>query len=113
MTDAGRALVAAGAAPSSTGRVVGLFASDGGVPKLPLVEATVGRRGVAGDRQATRRHHGRVRQALREIGAVEAGAVHSHSHVVAGGIGHRALVDHERPISDGDCSHDRTLPSDP
>ena len=34
------------------------------MPKLPVDEAVVGYRGVEGDRQATRQHHGRVWQAL-------------------------------------------------
>jgi MOSC domain-containing protein YiiM len=51
-------------APRSTGVVAGLFASGGGVPKQPIAEAVVGYRGVDGDRQATRQHHGRVWQAL-------------------------------------------------
>jgi MOSC domain-containing protein YiiM len=46
------------------GAVAGLFRSDGGVPKLPIDEAVVGWRGVTGDRQAARVHHGRVWQAL-------------------------------------------------
>jgi MOSC domain len=46
------------------GRVVGLHVSPGGVPKTPVPEADVGWRGLAGDRQATRRHHGRLWQAV-------------------------------------------------
>lgn len=50
--------------PRSEGSVVGLFASNGGVPKLPIREAMIGYRGVDGDTQNTRQHHGRVWQAL-------------------------------------------------
>ena len=46
------------------GTVAGLFVSDGGVPKRPVGEARIGYRGVDGDRQAARQHHGRVWQAL-------------------------------------------------
>jgi MOSC domain-containing protein YiiM len=46
------------------GRVAGLHVSPGGVPKTPVPTADVGWRGLAGDRQATRRHHGRVWQAV-------------------------------------------------
>lgn len=46
------------------GSVAGIFRSNGGVPKLPLETAAVRHDGVAGDRQATRRHHGRPWQAL-------------------------------------------------
>jgi hypothetical protein len=65
LADVGRGLHALGAgAPRDEGRIVGLFASGGGVPKAPIPEAMVGYRGVQGDRQAARQHHGRVWQAL-------------------------------------------------
>ncbi len=38
--------------------------SNGGVPKLPVAEAEVRERGVVGDRQADRVHHGHPEQAL-------------------------------------------------
>lgn len=38
--------------------------SDGGVPKLPLDQATVGVDGMDGDRQADRKHHGGPDQTL-------------------------------------------------
>ena len=60
LSEAGRAATIA----PQVGTVVGLFVSDGGVPKSPIERADIGRRGVAGDRQATRKHHGRVSQAL-------------------------------------------------
>lgn len=46
------------------GVVAGLFLSDGGVPKMAVDSVEVGYRGVVGDRQATRAHHGRPWQAL-------------------------------------------------
>jgi len=49
---------------SVEGRIVQLNVSAGGVPKRPMDRAVIGWRGVEGDRQATRRHHGRVWQAL-------------------------------------------------
>lgn len=52
------------AATPSTGVVEGVFASDGGVPKLPIAHADVTTSGVAGDRQRMRRIHGRQWQAL-------------------------------------------------
>jgi MOSC domain-containing protein YiiM len=65
LSDAGRGLHALGVGAQQTrGTVLGLFVSEGGVPKLPVDEAMVGYRGVDGDRQATRQHHGRVWQAL-------------------------------------------------
>jgi MOSC domain-containing protein YiiM len=65
LADVARGLHTLGAgAPRSTGVVAGLFASGGGVPKQPIDVAVVGYRGVEGDRQAERQHHGRVWQAL-------------------------------------------------
>ena len=65
LSAAGRAVHAAGAGPARhAGTVAGVFASGGGVPKQPVLSASVGPRGVEGDTQATRRHHGRVWQAL-------------------------------------------------
>jgi MOSC domain len=46
------------------GTVEGLFVSDGGVPKHPMPSTSVMHRGLLGDRQAERRHHGRVWQAV-------------------------------------------------
>ncbi len=46
------------------GRIVQLSASNGGVPKLPLAEATVDANGITVDRQADRRAHGGPRRAL-------------------------------------------------
>ena len=46
------------------GVVTGLFLSDGGVPKTAVDSVEVGYRGVIGDRQASRQHHGRPWQAL-------------------------------------------------
>lgn len=62
---AGRVLHAEGVPPvSGEGVVVQLNRSDGGVPKRPVDRVQVGVRGVVGDRQAARRHHGRAWQAL-------------------------------------------------
>jgi MOSC domain-containing protein YiiM len=65
LSDVGRGLHRLGAgARSAMGAVVQLNSSDGGVPKraVAAVDVTVG--GVVGDRQAVRRHHGRMWQAL-------------------------------------------------
>ncbi len=62
---AGPALRAAGELPQrAAGAIVGLHRSDGGLPKTSIERATVEWRGVVGDRQATRVHHGRPWQAL-------------------------------------------------
>jgi MOSC domain-containing protein YiiM len=61
----GPALRAAGQLPVRTvGRVAQLNVSGGGLPKRPVPRATVSWRGMEGDRQATRVHHGRPWQAL-------------------------------------------------
>jgi MOSC domain-containing protein YiiM len=65
LREAGRALHLLGAgAPAQEGSVAQLNLSDGGVPKLPVDEVEVNERGVVGDRQATRKHHGKPMQAL-------------------------------------------------
>jgi MOSC domain-containing protein YiiM len=46
------------------GVVHGLFRSDGGVPKLPVDRIEIGARGIVGDRQKHRKHHGRPFQAV-------------------------------------------------
>jgi hypothetical protein len=61
---AGRALAESGQFGSGSGSVHGLFTSGGGVPKLPVDEVEVDARGVVGDVQKTKKHHGRPWQAL-------------------------------------------------
>jgi MOSC domain-containing protein YiiM len=59
------ALRAAGQMPAlATGLVTQVSASGGGVPKLDVGAAQVGFRGLVGDKQAHRVHHGRPWQAL-------------------------------------------------
>ena len=65
LSDVGRGLHLMGAgAPTQVGVVAQLSASDGGVPKKAIEVAEVGDRGLVGDRQASRQHHGRPLQAL-------------------------------------------------
>lgn len=79
-----RAIHALGAgAPRSTGTVAGVFASGGGVPKRPIEKAAVGYRGVEGDRQAERQHHGRVWQALCIWSADVVERLHGDGHPIA------------------------------
>lgn len=47
-----------------TGRIHQISVSDGGVPKRPVDSAEIGSRGVIGDDQADKRHHGHPSQAL-------------------------------------------------
>ena len=64
-TAAGSALRAAGELPDRVeGTVAALHRSDGGLPKTAVDHVTVEWRGVVGDRQASRVHHGRPWQAL-------------------------------------------------
>jgi MOSC domain-containing protein YiiM len=51
-------------ASPTAGAVQGLFQSAGGVPKLAVDTVAIGPRGVIGDVQKTRQHHGRPWQAL-------------------------------------------------
>src|SRR4051812_12964703 len=86
LMDGGRVLAALSARPlPHPGVVAGLFANDGGVAKLPVPEATIGYRGVAGDRQRTRFHHGRVSQALCLWSEEVVGALQDEGHAVAPG----------------------------
>jgi MOSC domain-containing protein YiiM len=63
--DVGRGLAALGAgAPAAAGRVTHVNVSNGGVPKRPIDRGSLGRRGLDGDHQAERRHHGRPFQAV-------------------------------------------------
>lgn len=65
LRDLSRALHAAGAgAPTQQGSVIQISTSDGGVPKTAVPSVDVELRGLLGDRQADRKHHGRPFQAL-------------------------------------------------
>ncbi len=65
LSDVGRGIHILGAgAPTQEGTIAQLNVSDGGVPKKPVEVAEVGDRGLVGDRQAARLHHGRPLQAL-------------------------------------------------
>lgn len=65
MLDVGRGLAVLGAGMEpATGRVDRVNTSGGGVPKRAVAGADAGHRGLVGDHQASRRHHGRSFQAL-------------------------------------------------
>lgn len=49
---------------AGAGSVARINVSNGGVPKLAVAQAEVGYRGLVGDRQGARQHHGRPWQAL-------------------------------------------------
>ena len=89
LSAAGRVLARLGVRPARReGTVAGVHRSAGGVPKRPVAAATVGRRGVEGDRQADRRFHGRVWQALCvwSLEVIEALAAEGHP-IVPGAAG--------------------------
>jgi hypothetical protein len=60
----GTSRAAQGDVAAIQGVVAGLFLSDGGVPKSTVDAVDIGWRGVVGDRQASRAHHGRPWQAV-------------------------------------------------
>ena len=63
--DAGRVLATVGAGVKiHTGTITQISANNGGVDKKSVAKANIGYRGVEGDRQNNRKHHGRVWQAL-------------------------------------------------
>jgi hypothetical protein len=81
------ALRAAGTyGPPATGTVDGLFRGDGGTPKHPVGAVEVGWDGVAGDRQADRRNHGRPWQALCLWSTEVIGAFAAAGHPLAPGL---------------------------
>lgn len=83
---AGPALRAAGQLPARRqGEVVGLFRSDGGVPKSAVDTVEVDWSGVVGDRQANRTHHGRPWQALCIWSAEVIDAFRADGHPLAPG----------------------------
>ena len=94
LMDIGRGLHLLGAgAPTQEGRVVQLNVSDGGVPKKPVEVAEVGDRGLVGDRQAERRHHGKPLQALCIWSADVIDALRSEGHPIeAGSAGENITV---------------------
>ena len=84
---AGPALRAAGQLPSTArGTVTQLNTSNGGVPKRPVESVRIGWRGVVGDRQASRTHHGRPWQALCLWSTEVIEELRSQGHPVAPGL---------------------------
>jgi len=84
---AGPALRAAGQLPTTAhGTVAQLSISKGGLPKLPEPAVEVGWRGVMGDRQATRVHHGRPWQALCLWSAEVIDGFRAEGHPIAAGL---------------------------
>jgi MOSC domain-containing protein YiiM len=83
---AGRTIHALGAGtPAHTGTLVQVNASGGGVPKAALASAAIDRRGVVGDTQAERMHHGKPMQALSLWSAEVIAALRAEGHSVYAG----------------------------
>lgn len=84
--DVGRIRVALGSgAPPARGRLARISTSGGGVPKTAVERADIGWRGVAGDRQAARQHHGRPTQALCLWSAEVIDALRAEGHPISPG----------------------------
>lgn len=84
---AGPALRAAGQLPArAEGTVAQLNVSGGGLPKTPVPLVEVGWKGVVGDRQATRVHHGRPWQALCLWSTEVIAELHALGHPIAAGL---------------------------
>lgn len=87
LSDAGRGIHLLGAgAPTQEGTVAQLNVSDGGVPKKPVGVVEVGDRGLVGDRQADRHHHGRPLQALCLWSTEVIGALRAEGHPIEPGL---------------------------
>jgi MOSC domain-containing protein YiiM len=91
MAENARAALAGSLLPSSSsvvsraGSVAALHVSDGGVPKRSVDAVEIGDRGVVGDRQAARQHHGRPWQALCLWSSETIAALAAEGHPIAAG----------------------------
>lgn len=92
LSAAGRA-VASADGPRGSGRLARVNLGGGGLPKGEVPSARVTRGGLAGDHQATRRHHGRPFQAvsLYSMELIEALAAEGHP-VSAGSLGENLTI---------------------
>lgn len=78
----------------ATGRVASLNRSGGGVPKLPVPEAPVTARGVAGDRQRNLKHHGGPDRALCLYALERIAALRREGHpILPGAAGENVTVE--------------------
>ena len=86
LQDVGRGLHALGAgAQHHRGSVAQIHQGNGGVPKFPVASAIVGYRGIKGDTQRSRVHHGRVWQALCLYSGEAISRLRSEGHSIAAG----------------------------
>ncbi|GAC1376320.1 MAG: hypothetical protein NVSMB4_05020 [Acidimicrobiales bacterium] len=90
LSAAGRALAGGEELPAGravpAGVVVSVNASSGGLPKRPIGATTLTARSVVGDRQATRRHHGRPWQAVSLWSMEVIAALQAEGHPLAPGV---------------------------
>ncbi len=81
------------AEPASRGRLESINVSQGGVPKHPTPEATVGTDGVEGDRQRDLRFHGGPDRAVSVFSAERIAGLQAEGHPIAPGtIGENLTV---------------------
>ena len=69
----------------STGRVAQINISPGGVPKLPVAQATLGPLGLAGDGHRNRRHHGGPTRAVCLFSLEQIRALQAEGHPIEPG----------------------------
>lgn len=75
------------------GHLQRIHISDGGAPKTPVETAEIGPRGLRGDRQATREHHGRPFQAVSLYSAELIDALVAEGHpITPGAVGENLLL---------------------
>jgi MOSC domain-containing protein YiiM len=75
------------------GRLVSINVSNGGVPKLPVPECRVTKRGLDGDRQRDLRYHGGAERAVSLFSFERIEALRAEGHPIASGtIGENLTV---------------------
>jgi MOSC domain-containing protein YiiM len=78
---------------SRTGTVVSLNRSDGGVPKLPVLEARITRDGLEGDRQRNLKYHGGPDRALCLFSTEVIERIRGEGHPIsAGSVGENVTI---------------------
>lgn len=94
LSEAGRELRRMGyGMAAGTGVIAGVFLGEGGLPKTPVASAEVAINGLVGDRQRTRKHHGRVWQALCLWSAEVVETLQAEGHgVFPGACGENVLI---------------------
>ena len=76
-----------------TAKIVGLFISNGGVPKLPIETATIKTLGIVGDKQRDLRYHGGLDRALCLYSQEKIAQLQAEGHPIAGGTtGENVLI---------------------